>query len=228
MAQYRSEIESSIESIEFIASGNVSSSVRRERAPKPSSSDSILENQSEEEEETEESPLEEVPSAFEEDVFDSSSTAKKRSRPVITSAKKDHKKKINFSHEELIKNPEAARSAKGRQAKGPTKVATPKAKPTDGGKGCPAWVTTRAQAGHDSSKGKCVLAEGNGPNSKKAKLGRDLPTNIYHKRGTLLSSTMGMPRDEATGYTTPTVQKATPPPPRLKETVDLTKGPDKE
>ncbi|KAJ4958243.1 hypothetical protein NE237_025354 [Protea cynaroides] len=93
MAQYRSETESSTEFVEYTAFGDVSSSDRRERRPKPSSLESTFGNQFEEEEGTEESPLEEAQLASEESSSDSFGAAKKRSRPAITFAKRDRKKK---------------------------------------------------------------------------------------------------------------------------------------
>ncbi|KAJ4954828.1 hypothetical protein NE237_011611 [Protea cynaroides] len=62
-----------------IASGYVSSSIRRKRDPKPSSSKSTFGNHSSDEEDTEEWSLEEVPWASKEEASESSSTVKKRS-----------------------------------------------------------------------------------------------------------------------------------------------------
>ncbi|KAJ4961687.1 hypothetical protein NE237_021597 [Protea cynaroides] len=86
--------QSFIESVEYTASSDVSSSVRTEREPKPSSSESTFGNRSEEEEEeTEGSPMEEAPLASIESASESSGTVKMTSRPTITSTKRAHKKK---------------------------------------------------------------------------------------------------------------------------------------
>ncbi|KAJ4974984.1 hypothetical protein NE237_008158 [Protea cynaroides] len=87
MTQYRSETESSTKSVKYFAVGDMSSSIRRERVPKPSSSELTFGNRFEEED-TGESPLEEAPLAS-----DSSDAAKKRNQPAISSGKRNRKKK---------------------------------------------------------------------------------------------------------------------------------------
>ncbi|KAJ4956502.1 hypothetical protein NE237_013285 [Protea cynaroides] len=81
--------------------------------------------------------------------------------------------------------------------KAPTKVAAPKTKLINGSTGGLGGVSTCAQASHDSSKGKRVLAEGDGTDNKRTNSGRDLPTDVYQKRGGLQVGTLGAPRDKS-------------------------------
>ncbi|KAJ4967629.1 hypothetical protein NE237_014330 [Protea cynaroides] len=236
----------------LIDSGDVLSSVKTEREPKPGSSELTFGNRLEEEEEAKGPPLEEAPLASKESMSEPSGAAKKTSRLAITSAKRVFKKSrkptilalesvpasrikssihseaalaqlqteyqipstvhlrvpradelacsinesevyiLSLTREELVKNLEAAKQAKGGQMK-------------------------------EANKGKWASAEGDSQEGKSLRLAKDHPTDVHQNKGGLQASALGVPRDESTRHLATQKFGSSP-----EETIKLTKGPEKE
>ncbi|KAJ4955803.1 hypothetical protein NE237_012586 [Protea cynaroides] len=94
------------------------------------------------------------------------------------------------------------------------------------GGGAVRGVTTRSQVVYNGSKGKRPLSVER--SNKWPKSTKDIPSDVVKARGVLVASTLGVNREGVGGWVLPSEQKAPPPPPRPKETIDLAKTPCRE
>ncbi|KAJ4974379.1 hypothetical protein NE237_007553 [Protea cynaroides] len=198
MAQYKSE--SSEESLEFIAKGDVSNNTKRKLKRKPKDSTSSKSSSKTKSEETSKSRgpqvfgcsslIQEVHPSLWNEGFAYGMPQKRYDTSIIPALDvfPALKVAVDFSDEDLIKTLQCAKSACRSQA-GQSKVGASKGRPIVLGRGAVGGVTTGSQVAHDGSKGNHPLNE-EGSN-KRIKYAKDILVDIAKGKGCLRCQGLG-------------------------------------